>query len=1128
MNYTEEQKQAIMRDKGNILVSASAGSGKTFVMIQRLIRLILEGKTKVSDVLAVTFTNLAASEMKEKLVRAITEKINAPDTDGETAERLKAELADVPMSAISTFHSFCNDLIKNYFYELGLDAGFTIADGVQSEMLRGRAIDGLFERLYAEKDERLYKALEIFVRYRSDEFLKKTVLDLHKFFASEAYPQKSYEQAAAIYTESGYEIIEAAFFSHYRQYFKRISAELSAVKGDLSALGAAKSEEACDNLISYADALYNSEDIFAMSKTAQFVELKLPPLKVADEYGISVRERLKSLKASLTGEAKYLYDLLGDSDREKEREKLTAMNGAAEALCFLCSAFDGEYSALKREENVVDFSDLEHFALALLDKDDVRKTVSEKYDYVFADEYQDTNRVQEEILKRVGKDNMFMVGDVKQSIYAFRGCNPNIFQDKFERFSAGEGTALTLTSNFRSSESVLEGVNGIFSRIMTAETCGADYSVSPMRGGNGERGVTELRALLPAEKEKGGFSAKKGVYSVKANLSGNAEDEVFKEGILISDLLREITSSEYEDENGVKRKYEFGDVVILLRSISGDHARKLADALTDNDVPVTSELKRDVTVYPEIRHLVSLLRVIDCARQDVPLCAVMRGPIGGFTDIELAEIRRYAEKRAAEESGGEKKSPITFAEAADLYRENNDGELAGKLNEFFAYMERLRFLADYEGAGEILSRAVREKDVDLYYMSRRDGRNRLKRINKLISEATRAEKPITVKEFLARLDSDADEVSVTEASGGDAVRIMSIHSSKGLEFPVVIVAGLNARFNSSDVTREIITDRDYGFALKTYDASAMKVETNIVCEFLKKRYRLERAKEEMRILYVALTRAKSRLYLTEINGNAPSEVSASDVIGASCYAKMIPLAALETKTFDEGELIAARVEKSAKEVVAGKVDAALKAIMIKNLSFRYPHDTSSPAKSSVTGLLGGDDGEYVNVLFSDEPDARTVGDAYHKFMELADFEKRSEGEIREEKKVFAESGQMPAEWAELVREENVARALAADYFHLPHAEYFRELPFEALIPAEMISRGSGDDVLVQGVIDVLAFTPEGIRIADYKVSSRTPESLKKHYAKQLDLYAYAAEKITGVKVVSKTLFNLKTGDRVEL
>ena len=1126
MEYTDEQKRAIECDKGDVLVSASAGSGKTFVMIRRVIRLILEGKTDVDEILAVTYTNLAAAEMKEKLVRALTEKINSPETDAATAERLKKQLDEVPTAAISTVHSFCNDLIKNNFFELGLDASFQIADKIQTDLIKQRAVDALFERKYAEGDEEFKRLLSVFVRRRSDEFLKREILDLHDFFWAEAYPAQFAAAAVDMYSEEGYKKTEDAFFAHYQNLFSQLECEFRALEDEINAVGAVKSAQAAAALANYAYRLYTAPSLDEMVRCAAFVEYRLPPFKAEGDV-LPLKERLVSAKKTLVDEADYLVKNFGGQTFEDRMRKTTSSRWIAKALCDLCFEFDAEFSAEKREENLLDFADLEHFALELLDKEDIRTAVSSRYKYVFADEYQDVNGVQEEILHRINSGNTFMVGDVKQSIYAFRGCNPLIFEEKYRRFEGGEGTAISLSANFRSSSAVLNGVNNIFSEIMSLDTCGLDYSRNIMVGGNGESGVAQIHLICPQKDENERKPAKKGAYSVKENLLGNTDEQIFNEGVLIAELIRKTMCEPFVMLDGTERLPEYGDIVILTRSM-GAYARKLAETLADNDVPVTSEVKRNVTVYPETRYLISLLKLIDCARQDIPLCAVMRGPIGNFSDLELAQIRTFADSLPKKDGY----KPLEFYEAVEKYRLYASDGLQKKTEEFYEYISRLRFLADYEGAGGILERVVREKDIDLYYSARHDGKNRLKRINKLISEAYTAERSYSIKEFLSRLEANDEDFSVTEAGGENAVRLMSIHASKGLEFPIVILAGIHRRFNNSDVKEEIITDRRYGFALKTYDLSEMKVSTNLYCEFLKKQYKKKCATEEMRVLYVALTRAKSRLYLTGEAKSLPSSLTAVDVCSAISYAKMISANCMDIVEYTPESLLAMCVERPIRKVVAGEADPSLKKAITENLTFIYPYDTSLPAKSSVTALLTEDaDMPISPVIFKEDEgaDVREVGDAYHRFMELADFEKSSFSQIIEQKQQFVKGALMSGEWADMVDEAKVSAILQEDFFHIEGAEYYRELPFEVLMPSKMVTGADGDDeVLVQGVMDIIAFTPDGIRLADYKVSNRTKEGLRRHYEKQLEMYAYAAEKITGKKVVSRTLFNLKTGERVEL
>ncbi len=1131
---TKEQNAAINHEKGDILVSASAGSGKTYVMIKRLIRLILENKAGVDEILAVTFTNLAAAEMKEKLIRAVTEEINKPDTPKEKIEMLKKQLSLIPTAAISTFHSFCNDLIKNYFYELGLDATFKIAEQAQADMLKQKAIDDLFEEKYESKDEGFKKLLTVFIKNRRDSFLKEIILSVYDFLVTEAYPKKEAERVLSIYTENGYEKIKTAFFSYYQNIFSKIDAELSAVLESVTDMGLQKQIDATLELKARVKEVLLCPDFLTMANCLKKVDLRLPQFKVedGDEYAAAVKDRLSNLKTGFADEIKYLYKQFGNKTEEQLTQALIGMRDTAKGLVDLCLEFGERYAQLKKEECVVDFSDLEHFTLELLDKAEICGVVKGKYKYVFADEYQDTNGVQEEILSRVSDNNAFMVGDIKQSIYAFRGCNPMIFQHKFERFENGEGVALSLNANFRSSKAVLNCVNKIFGNVMNTETSGTDYASHPMLVGNGEDGVAEMYVITePSKEENRANPIKRGVYSVKERLYDNTETEVFNEGVLIADIIRKTVSEPIIDAQGNARQLGYGDVVILTRSM-GDYAIKLAEALTDNDIPVSAEIKNEIAVFPEVRALIALLRLVDCARQDAPLCAVMRGPIGNFTDSELAEIRAYSTANPPSDvDENNRRDDRAFWQAVEFYRKEQTDELKQKIDDFFEYIDKLRFLADFESAGELLERVVRERELDLYYLGKRNGKNRLKRINKLIFEASGNERAYTVKDFLARLDADVDKISITESGGEDSVRLMSIHASKGLEFPVVIVCGLNRKFNTSDIAEEIIQDREYGIALKTYDLENMKEKSNIFREFLKKRYRSNCIKEEMRILYVALTRAKSRLYLTQTAQSVPYSVSVLDVLQANTYAKLIMRGDVKTKILLPEDIDEMFVQKQPRAALAGSGDELLEQAITKNLSFTYPFNTMQEAKNSVTGILKGADerDENIPVLYPEEKDnlAIETGNAYHKVMELIDFNISSKSRISDQKQMFVQMGEMTEESARLVDDGKIWAVLSNEFFHISGAEYFRELQFEALIPGNFINDGGSDEeILVQGVIDLIAFTPNGIMIADYKVSNRGAEGLKETYSRQLDLYAYAAEKITGKKVIKKILFNLKRGEQI--
>ena len=418
ISYTEEQKKAIMRDKGNILVSASAGSGKTFVMIERLIRLITEEKTDVENILAVTFTQLAAQEMKTKLADALTKKISDGDISDKERTRLKEQLADVPMASVSTFHSFCQDLIRNYFFEAGVDALFKISDETQSEILKRKAIDELFEELYEANDEGFKKVLRTFIKYRNDESVKSIIVSLYDFFQDEAYPEERQQHALDMYTEDGFKIIKAACFSQYREIFNSYKLSFGRLKESFEALNAEKTVTAIDILQRYAEQIASAKDVFEMASMCNGISLSLPKFSPASEDEEILKEKLKKTKSAFIDEAKELKAAY-DKDESCYLEEILGMRPVAEKLIQLVREFGKRYSAVKKEENVLDFSDLEHYALNLLQNEKVRKTVTDRYEYIFADEYQDTNGVQEEILSKITNDNLFMVGDVKQSIYAY-------------------------------------------------------------------------------------------------------------------------------------------------------------------------------------------------------------------------------------------------------------------------------------------------------------------------------------------------------------------------------------------------------------------------------------------------------------------------------------------------------------------------------------------------------------------------------------------------------------------------------------------------------------------------------------------------------------------------------------
>lgn len=1145
MSYTPEQERAIMHDKGDILLSASAGSGKTFVMIERLIRLIIEDKTTVERVLALTFTKLAASEMKEKLVTAMTKKINAEDTSAERAARLKEQLSSVPTADISTFDSYCNNLIKRYFYELGIDSSFIVADSSQSKILSERAMDKTFDELYGEGNDSLRYLLKLFVVKRNDKSLRNQVQKLYDFADKEAYPERFVDDAVGFYSEQGFERIKVAYFEYYRPIFEEYERYFGEFRLSFEGCQVTLYAHACEVEALIQEA-FLQKDIIGFARVLSTYTASTPRLSKKNPYDEEAYRRYLTMRKSFNSIVQKISESFATASEDEMKQGFLENRKIAECFREVYTRFKEEYTRIKREENVLDFPDLEHFALKLLDNDRIREEISSQYDYIFADEYQDTSGVQEEILRKLSTDNLFMVGDLKQCIYAFRGCNPDIFVKRQREFANGLGTNMQLTRNFRSSKAVLACVNGIFSEIMTKQTEGTDYKNAQMTVGNGVEGEAYYVFQNARKSSKNNEVQARGVYSVKNNLSTTSEEKEMLEGREIVSIIRDLVGKTITVEDDKQITLGYKDIVIVTRSLS-DYGNLLSNYLTRHDIPVTTSADEDITVFPETSMLISFVKLMHSAEQDVPLVAVMHGPIGRFTDEELAEIRSFYSAVMAERAKKTKDFSYKRAPYFAAVREcalHEEFYLCEKIRELLSLIERYRLLADYVCVGELLQKLVIEKDIDVYYATFPDRDNRIARINKLINNGYAGGKMLTAAEFLKRIDSGSDEFDMCAVGGEDSVRIMTVHASKGLEFPVVIASHAGKTFNKMDVNKgtNMLLDREFGFAFKSYDYTKMSTKSNIIRSFLLARYNSLAVKEEMRLFYVALTRAKYLLYITGMTHIAKEWPDYVSVIGASNMAAVLPDFGLPIiGPTDDDAFLAQCALHSGEALVCehAPVDDKLADKIRGYLSFKYGYDTASPAKTSVTAVLksmeGEDEEPPVPVIVDDYDateraadagvDPRERGDAYHHLMEVLDFEKCAISHIKDQKMQAVERGDITQKEADLIVDSNVSRVLEDEFFHIKGAEYYREQPFEFLVSMG----GDGDEqTLVQGIIDVFAVTDEGVHLADYKVSCRGRASLAEKYRTQLELYSRAIELITGKKVLSKTLFNLSSGERVEV
>lgn len=1114
-NLKEEQKKAVYHETGDLLVSASAGSGKTFVMISRIIRLISEKKAGVKDVLCVTFTEASAADMKNKLKKAIIEKIN------ETGDEfLISQLKEIPTADISTLHSFCMRLIKTYFYVAGVSPDFEIADENYAVELKGKALQKLFRKLYsAEGIPELPLSRKIAERYavkRKDGELKKYILSLYDYASSEADPEEFLKKSLQYYADENFDDLLKDYKSRIDKELIKYSARFVAYSAVMKERGLAVVSEA-DEITDDLEKLVNNPDIYAIKNFADYKKSLRFGRNLSEED-----EKLKKQAQSTLKKLKAFFVKVNASltDYQTDKSRNSDLYSSTETVCGLVKLFGEYYSELKKDENLLDFNDLEKYATEILSDKDVNEAVSEKYKYVFVDEYQDINGVQEKIISLIARDNLFMVGDVKQSIYGFRGCKSDFFSRKYEKMSKTDNTVL-LNHNFRSAKKVINMVNSVFSFSMTERDFGVNYKDNSMlvSGGvypeeyEGRADVTVINKIKSETKEK----EVPRIYDILKEAK-EEKTERSATAILITDIInKEIFNTYYDISERKEKRIKYGDIAILVRSKAGVGYERLIKTLKANGIPVSSADSESVVDYPETQLLINYLELIDNSVQDVPLATLLLSPYFSFTEEDLCDICAFYRENA-------KNPDWTFKDAFTYYAEKGDGELKEKIKNFDDYISEARKLADFTSASDVLEKFIADKSVKAAVLAGKDGERGLNRIKALLSFSKSSDRKLSVGELLRKIKNNPDGLTSSETSGEDCVNVMTIHSSKGLEYPVVIVCGLEKAMNTRDESEEIMKDRNYGVALKYFDDdNKLKYET-VLRGLLKLKMKDDRVKEELRLFYVALTRAKYALHLTLVSDD---DDRSDGFYGADSFIDYVPRNIPVTR-FDEDDFTALELKEGVRKVLIGKTDASVENRIRKNLSFEYPFmaDTVLPMKISVTQAneVREEDEKKVYVI-SDEDTSAEKGTIAHKFMQFLNFK----APVNEEFSRMIKDGILSEEEAKSINAEKIEKAVSGSNLSDLGGDIYREKSFIAELPAKLVLESESEaNVLVQGVIDLLEVSEDGARIIDYKYSAKSPEQLVKTYKKQLNLYAAAVENILKIPVKSKTILSLLTGEKAEI
>lgn len=1159
MGFTSEQ-QAALDAQGKVIVSASAGSGKTTVMIEKIIRLIRKD-VGVDEILAVTFTKKAASQMKEKLSKALIANINDAETSDTARARLKTQLSMVSAADISTIHSFCSKLIRTYFYVAEVDSAFRVigSDDADGVALQSEALEELLEDGYESGDEEFAHLLSVYWRKKSDKKLREIFIETYEKLRIRA-DYREYLLGSAKYNEETFQNVAADLHRLFKEkcayYYDLVQDERYYFEE--VCLKANTQRKICARLCEWLENLLATKDYFEILQVTKpsFAGLGNKPSEKDDAVKAEHMARLGFLKERFVDA--YEKEIEHLSSYPEELDKFLRAGKTAAALAKYLAVFDEKYSLKKREKGVLDYNDLEHIALALLSNDEVIESVRKKYRYVFVDEYQDVNPVQEAIISKIGGENLFLVGDVKQSIYGFRGSKSKFFVEKQAAFDAGEGQNLKMTRNFRSSDAVLNAVNSQFSLMMTPSVCDVDYardSVMEKGDAYGEHfGRVQIHFI--GEKEKK-VSGERGVYSVREHAS-QQDEEISKAAKAIMQIIHEERQKTFFDTEGEEkglRQVRYSDIAILSRKKQGQIAKTVA-ALSAAGLPVTAAAAINVCDYTEVKTLIDILSLIDNAKQDIPLCSALLSVMGGLTADDLTEIRlAYPDEKF-------------FRDACQRYEQEQENDLAEKLTKFYGYYAKVRKYASVLSAGEILTLILSETRMEAQLLSQENGDFCLRRIRRFIEETNNPE-PLSVHDFLVRLKDLDYTIEYSENGGEDSVKVLTMHSSKGLEFPVVILDDLSASFHGVD-NKEVVAEEKYGIAPRAFNEKEMLKSTTLLRRLYKVKESASSVADGLNLYYVALTRAKYALHMIFTERQAMS-----DVKYAKSYADMTNFDMWNAYVVDDEIL---DLEKQERTAIASVPDQTLVARIQEAYKYRYPFKgwENLLVKSSASKLLslrdieektGGAAVEYpveeVDVGFgkiatsderaettgAEQVKRNTLGTAYHAFLEYFDFSllydekgKAVDKDTLKERvsAAFGDFAVKDKAQAALLHEEKLVAILSNPVFNtLQDARLYKEQEFLVNLPARdaydlagltLPKSEKGDDcVIFQGAIDLLAIGDE-VRIIDYKYSTHDAEYLKKHYRPQLQLYRMAVAKILGMdeKDIRCSLVNIDKGFEVEI
>lgn len=1130
----EEQEQVVYSKDDNLIVSASAGSGKTSVMIRRIINLLINEHYSVSDLLVLTYTTKAASEMKQKLLKELKKQAT------KNADLIK-EIDEVALADISTIDSFCQKLVKKYFYILDIDPSFEVLQGSEQKSVMTNCMKKAIASYKKSNADEYAKIFEFVSSNRTDKKIYENVLNIYNFCCSIL----NYDE----FKKHCFELTDSTKNKASNYIFEKITKQVAYL---LSQLKIARQE--AGNLektkcVEFYNKLESSMAIIAIAKSLPEMishsELELPRMiKANDVDNDEVLYKMGFIKNQFK---EIIEGLSKFGDEEDYTNSLVQCGQTTKILLELNDKFSEEYSKYKTRKNMYDYNDIERKVVKLLEHEKIKQIIQKSYKKIFVDEFQDSNLIQETIIRNISDNNLFFVGDLKQAIYGFRQSDSRIFERIVKEFAQKESSSSKfLNCNFRTNKDVIEFINKIFCEIMTEKSAQLDYKNKAQLFAKAKYETEHYScvdlSLIKYDKVK---QQPEDIYDINSP-ADLCDDDIVLQAKLVASKISELLNQDiYDTEIKAYRKIEYRDIVVLFRKRANQKIFK--EVLNSFKIPTLENSNDCLEETYDVKVLMNLIRCSLNYKNDYYLASVMNSPLFDFSYNDMIEIKNSGTKKDY------------FYNAVKSY--NGEVKIKEKIDNMFDLFDKFKKDSIFSGLMKSLTNIVYETEYIYKVSLDNGGLARTENISNYIASFSSSPFLYDIEKYVLFIDDNTREQKVmAKQMSSNVVEFTTMHSSKGLEYPVVIIPELESNFNSKPNTGDIILNDELGIGINYYDEKRREKKASVFYEMVKSENKNTEFAEKIRLLYVAFTRAKNRLILigTNSNGKFKKFKFENEILYSSTYLDLI------VNSLDESDIekinsftqkfnifgndkyncftySASELQQEINETVnENKCDKDILQNLLKFIDKKYPFEKSLniAQKNSVSKILK-DDYSSINLApnflttnehLKDQENKNEIGSFYHKVLELVDFKKC---DIASLKLVVEKIKKLNLFDENVIKQLNygiIMQNIAKLNTILGNAQLVKEHSFIMQIPySEVESSTIQDKILVQGICDLIAnFDNKYCILIDYKFSSLNEKRLKEKYKKQILLYKKAIEKGLKLPVLKCYILSLVNANLIEI